>query len=137
MESGTWPHPLRLPLGGGWVGQCSAPGHAGETPSDEELQQFCNLGYAKSCSRMPEAPHWDAIRFAVAHDRGSRIELWFSCEANHRPVAHGTLEYDLSLLRWNSASSDVRIERLAQCYLESYLLRRAPVQQTETTATEQ
>ena len=47
LESGSWLHAGRLPLGCGWSGQCMAPGHAGETPSAEELREFCNLGYAE------------------------------------------------------------------------------------------
>ena len=50
---GAWLHPSRLPLGAGWDGHCSAPGHEGARPSDQELQEFCNLGYAAKCSRLP------------------------------------------------------------------------------------
>jgi len=50
-----WPFPQRLPLGAGWMGTCTAPGHEGRRPSDEELKSGCNLGYAKACSRLYDA----------------------------------------------------------------------------------
>src|ERR1035437_2030685 len=55
-----WPFPQRLPLGAGWAGTCTAAGHEGARPSDEELKSGCNLGYANACSRLPAARHADA-----------------------------------------------------------------------------
>jgi len=124
LEDGNWIHPLRLPLGSGWDGYCSAPGHEGVRPTDEELRELCNLGYAASCSRLPRERACDAVRFSVARDRGSQLLLWFVCEAGHRPAGHGTLEYDVSFGQWTSRHSDPRIQKMAECYLESYLLRR-------------
>jgi len=92
---GAWLHPARLPLGGGWGGHCSAPGHEGAQPSDEELHEFCNLGYAAKCSRLPSERDCDAVRFSVARDQGSRLLVWFVCETGHRPAKHGTAEYDV------------------------------------------
>jgi hypothetical protein len=34
------------------------------------------------------------------------------------------LEYDLALGQWVSTHADPRIQKLAECYLQSYLLRR-------------
>ena len=61
-----WPFPQRLPLGAGWMGTCTAPGHEGRRPSDEELKSGCNLGYAKACSRLPAGRHADAVCVRVA-----------------------------------------------------------------------
>ena len=124
LENGQWLHPSRLPLGAGWFGRCSAPGHEGVEPSEPELHE-CNLGYAR-CVRLPPARSWDAVRFSVSRDRGSLIALWFVCEAAHHPVAHGVLEYSLTARDWTAAHADPRIQRLADCYLQSYLLRRIP-----------
>jgi hypothetical protein len=124
LEDGAWLHPSRLPLGSGWHGFCSAPGHEGVQPSHQELQEFCNLGYAARCPRLPRERACDAVRFGVASDRGSQLRLWFVCEIGHRPAEHGRLEYDLSCGQWIGCHRDPRIQKMAECYLESYLLRR-------------
>ena len=133
LDDAGWLHPLRLPLGGGWQGQCSAPGHEGAEPSDRDLHECCNLGYAHSCAWLPQERSCDAVRFSVAHDHGTRLLLWFVCETGHRPEAHGMLEFDVSQAHWTAPHPDVRIQKMAECYLESYLLRRIPSAAAETT----
>ena len=123
LETGGWLHPSRLPLGAGWEGHCSAPGHEGSIPSEEELQQFCNLGYATKCPRLPNQRMCDAVRFSVARDRGSQILFTFVCESGHRPTACGTLEYDVGSERWLSPHPGLGIQRLAESYLVCYLER--------------
>jgi hypothetical protein len=125
LEDGGWLHPSRLPLGGGWTGHCCAPGHEGTEPTIQELRELCNLGYAGSCPRMPKERVHDAVRFGVARDRGEQLQLWFVFESKHRPAGHGMLEYDLSLGRWVSSHHDLCIQKMAECYLQSYLLRRS------------
>lgn len=117
-------HPSRLPLGAGWKGQCSAPGHEGAEPTDDDLRELCNLGYSSACFRLPEERPCDALRFGVAHDRGSQLAIWFVCESAHRPGEHGTLEYDMLSQDWISSHPNSRIQKMANCYLESYLSRR-------------
>jgi hypothetical protein len=124
LERGAWLHPTRLPLGAGWSGRCSAPGHEGAEPADEELRDFCNLGYAVRCSRLPAGRACDAVRFSVNRDLGSLVLLCFVCEMDHRPVAHGILEFDLALERWVSSHPDPRIQRMAECYMQCYRSRR-------------
>jgi hypothetical protein len=124
LEDGGWLHPSRLPLGGGWIGHCSAPGHEGAEPTNEELRELCNLGYAAACPRLPENRTSDAVRFSIARDQGARLSLWFVYESGHRPAGYGTLEYDLSSGQWISSHTDPRIQKMAECYLQSYLLRR-------------
>jgi hypothetical protein len=124
LDDAGWLHPARLPLGGGWHGHCSAPGHEGAEPSDHELHEGCNLGYAVGCSWLPQERSCDAVRFSVAHDRGTRVLLWFVCESGHRPADHGMLEFDVPLAQWITRHPDTRMQRMAECYLESYLLRR-------------
>ena|SRR2546427_10781502 len=124
LQDGAWSHPSRLPLGGGWSGHCYAPGHEGVVPTDEELRELCNLGYAASCPRLPLQRSCDAVRFSVACDCGSQLLVWFVCETGHCPAEHGTLEYNPSVKQWISRHSDPRIQKMAECYLESYLLRR-------------
>jgi hypothetical protein len=135
-EDGVWQHPSRLPLGGGWTGFCCAPGYEGVQPTDEELRSFCNLGYATNCPRLPKERPCDAVRFGIARDTGSQLFLLFVCEAGHLPTTHGTLQYDLSLGLWVLSHADPQIQKMAECYLESYLLRRIPSTQAISSAKE-
>jgi hypothetical protein len=135
LVDGGWLHASRLPLGGGWTGHCSAPGHEGAEPTDEELRELCNMGYAASCPRLPKERTADAVRFSIARDRGAQLLLWFVCESGHRPASYGTLEYDLSLGQWTSSHPDARIQKMAECYLQSYLLRRIQPTPVGTSST--
>ena len=137
LEGGNWPHPARLPLGCGWSGHCTAPGHDGEMPTQDILEAFCNLGYASGCSWAPEQRSWDAVRFAVSappdgrSDRkgangGARIlALAYVCERDHRPVCNGELEFDLAQSAWLRQHDDPRIQKMAECFLESYLKKKS------------
>jgi hypothetical protein len=138
LEGGSWPHPARLPLGGGWCGHCTAPGHEGEVPAQHVLEEFCNLGYAGSCTwSSPERP-WDAVRFAVSAPNvssqgsdasnsvpGRVLVLRYVCEQDHRPVRHGDLEFDWSRGAWLRPHEDPRIQKMAECFLQSYLKKKA------------
>jgi hypothetical protein len=123
LDDGGWLHPSRLPLGGGWSGRCSAPGHEDAELQVEQLREFCNLGYASGCAHLPQERTSDAVRFSVTRDAGTQLLLQYVCELNHQPAGHGTLEYDCSS-GWLTPHPDPRIQRMAECYLESYLLRR-------------
>jgi hypothetical protein len=140
LENGSWPHPARLPLGSGWSGHCTAPGHEGEVPPQHILEAFCNLGYASGCSWSPLMCAWDAVRFAVSapRDPAARRDpreatavparvllLHYVCERNHRPVEHGDLEFDLSRAAWLVRHDDARVQKMAECFLESYLIKKA------------
>jgi hypothetical protein len=114
----------------GWHGHCCAPGHEGVQPSDQDLHEFCNMGYASKCSRLPADRDFDAVRFSVAHDQGSRLQVWFVCETGHRPMKHGNLEYDVERQQWISSHSDPRIQRMVECYVQSYLKRRSQLTTT-------
>jgi hypothetical protein len=137
LENGNWPHPARLPLGSGWSGHCTAPGHEGEAPSQDVLESFCNLGYANGCAWSPARRDCDSVRFAVIAPptRGDRklavageaahiLHLSYICERDHRPGEHGKLEFDLSQSAWLSRHSDPRIQKMAECFLESYLKKQ-------------
>ena len=131
LADGTWLHAGRLPLGCGWSGQCTAPGHEGEAPSQEELQVFCNLGYAEGCGRLPRVRAWDSVRFAARrtgsdaeNGSGERIQIRYVCESAHRPIEHGTLEFDAFEARWVKPHRDSRVQRMAECFLESYMEKR-------------
>jgi hypothetical protein len=116
-----------------------APGHEGETPTQEVLEAFCNLGYASSCSSTPQERLWDAVRFAVSAPPDSAglnrirdaaaapahvVLLRYVCERDHRPVEHGDLEFDWSRATWLRRHDDARIQKMAECFLESYLRKK-------------
>jgi hypothetical protein len=132
FANGLWPHPSRLPLGDGWRGLCTASSDQRITPSDDELREFCNLGYAAHCPRLPHPRRFDAVRLSVARDRDQRIEICCVLETAHRPGAQRMLEYDAAARHWLVAHPDPRIQAMAACYLESYLQRRQPAASSQT-----
>jgi hypothetical protein len=119
-----WPFPQRLPLGAGWTGTCTATGHEGERPSEEELRSGCNLGYAKTCSKLPAERHADAVRFALGEGRGGVLRLLFVCERDHLPAGHGELLYKSNSGSWFQAHDDPRVQRMAECYVQVQRERR-------------
>jgi len=123
VNDGSWLHPLRLPLGAGWSGCCSASGQE-TTPSDSTLHDLCNLGNATACPHLPRERDWDAIRFSVAHTSPDQITVWYVCELEHAPVEHGKLNFDRVEEHWLNPHADARVQRLAACYLETYRSRR-------------
>ena len=95
------------------------------SPLDSEIREFCNLGYASGCPRLPHDRDWDAVRFSVAGANGDKITVLYACEFGHAPVEHGKLTFDLDGERWLEAPVDARVRRLADCYLKTYRDRRA------------
>jgi hypothetical protein len=129
LENGAWLHAERLPLGCGWTGHCTAPGHESTVPSEEELRDFCNLGYATACVRLPQQRSWDSVRFSaktVAEKNTGPIfiQIQYSCERDHRPVEHGSLEFHSAQSRWKQMHHDTRVQRMAECFLQSYVEKR-------------
>jgi hypothetical protein len=136
LENGSWPHPARLPLGSGWTGHCTAPGHENEMPPQDIVEAFCNLGYATGCTWAPQQRTCDSVRFAVAApiardkrnaalDPPARIlRLTYVCERDHRPGEQGELQFDLSEALWLRKHDDARIQKMAECFLESYLKKQ-------------
>jgi hypothetical protein len=120
-----WPFPQRLPLGAGWSGTCTAPGHEGARPEHDELKSGCNLGYAHGCRRLPAERHADAVRFVMGEDRDGVVRVRYSCERAHLPVGHGELLYEKSSASWLLTHEDARVQRMAECYVKSQIKRRA------------
>lgn len=140
VEDGNWPHPARLPLGCGWSGHCTAPGHEEAVPSQDVLEAFCNLGYAGSCNWAPARRAWDAVRFAVAAPaRSSREEiqsvgekaatrilrLTYVYERDNLPAGRGELEFDVLEATWLRRHEDARIQKMAECFVETYLNKKS------------
>jgi hypothetical protein len=114
-----------LPLGSSWRGTCMAPGHQQIPLSCIELES-CNLGYAKSCPRLPLERACDAVRFSVVSNSAQTISLQFVLETAYLPIAHGCLEYDRRLRNWTVPHADHHVQRMAECFLQSYLDRKCP-----------
>ena len=117
------PHPARLPLGAAWRGTCASQGHESAVLNNQELES-CNLGYAKSCPRLPKHRTCDAVRFAVAKESRESISLHFVLETDHLPAGNGLLEYDRRLRSWTAPHPEPRTQKLAESFLQSYLDRR-------------
>lgn len=134
----TWPFPQRLPLGAGWSGTCTAPGHEGALPSAEELTSACNLGYAKTCSRLPAEREADAVRFALGEERDGLLHVLIVCEREHLPASYGELLYDKARGTWAQRHEQASVQRMAECYVHAQLERRAESRRgTETASNEQ
>ena len=128
-----WAFPHRLPLGTGFSGLCMA-GNTRSTPTQTELKEFCNLGYAGQCPKLPAHRHADSVRFSRAATNGAskdRLRVYYSCEQNHSPVEHGVLEYDRQTRSWQTTHPDPCIQRQAECYVEAFLERRTTGQPCE------
>jgi len=121
---GAWPHRSRLPLGDGWRGLCTASADQQLVPTDDQLRDCCNLGYARQCRRIPDPHRFDAVRFSVVRDREQRVHICYVLEASYRPGTHGMLEYDAASRCWTAPHPDPRIQTMAACYLQAYLERR-------------
>ncbi|MFZ0320190.1 MAG: hypothetical protein WAL56_13795 [Candidatus Sulfotelmatobacter sp.] len=124
-----WLHAQRLPLGSGWTGHCTAPGHENTVPSPEQLRDFCNLGYAENCGRLPRERLWDSVRFGARtvpnnEKSATHVHIRFVCERNHLPVEHGTLKFDAATSLCEQKHSDGRVQRMAECFLASYIEKR-------------
>lgn len=126
LTDGSWPHPLRLPLGAGWAGNCRASGQE-IAVSDSVLHESCNLGYATGCPHLPHNRDWDAIRFSIAHASRDQLTICFVCEFGHAPLENGKLIFDLATKACLNPPSDARVLTLAACYIETYRLRQSPV----------
>ena len=118
-----WPHPQRLPLGGGFAGYCTAPGHERYSPTADELRDGCNVGYAARCPQLPPDRDTDANRFRVTQ-AGAEVNVFHCSELRHAPVAQASLRFDLAAQTWTASHPDACLQRQAECALESWLAQR-------------
>jgi hypothetical protein len=140
LENGEWLHAHRLPLGCGWTGLCTAPGHENTVPSPEQLRDFCNLGYAANCGRLPRERLWDSVRFGARtipnneNNSDAHIHIRYVCERNHLPVEHGILKFAAATSFCEQKHSDGRVQRMAECFLASYVEKRKKPQADQSVA---
>lgn len=75
------------PLGDIYCGSCSAEPEVPIEP--DTLRRFCNFGYARGqCARAAQSEA-DAVRLLIRADDGHAVEVAWSIERDHHPVAVG------------------------------------------------
>ena len=113
-----------LPLGDAWDGVCRVNAQSPWQPDEITLLSQCNMGYARGCcARFPDADGPDAARFTIAADSAETVRLYYVLERDHRPWAHGPLEYSRAGASFANPSADESTLQLARAYVESYLRR--------------
>src|SRR5437868_6663572 len=70
-------------------GECAAD--AGALIPVDLLHRSCNAGYARDCCARAAQSEADAFRFLVKANREGMVEIAWSSERNHHPVAVGNL----------------------------------------------
>ncbi len=73
-------------------GSCVAD--PGATIPEDKLRRCCNAGYARECCVHAAQAESDAFRFAIKDKRDGMVDVAWSSERNHHPVAVGTLSID-------------------------------------------
>lgn len=107
----------RSPLAGFsdyYAGVCAA---CRDTPIPADtLRQCCNAGYARGCCARAAQSDADSFRFAIKANRGGAVDVAWSSERNHHPVAVGILTVS------GAAGADATpLEAQARVYAEAYL----------------
>ena len=114
-----------LPLGDGWTGICRAAPDQPFHPGDSLLDPFCNLGYARGhCAHFPAHHGPDAVRFTIVSDDGAALRLYYVLERDHRPFAHGPLEFSVAQNELTTPAEGELTAAQARAYAASYLCRR-------------
>jgi len=115
-----------LPLGDAWAGTCRAVPDQPTHPDDSLLDPFCNLGYARGhCARFPADCGPDAVRFTLVSDDRASLRLYYVLERDHRPFAHGPLEFSVAQGDLITPAEGGLTSRQARAYAVSYLRRRS------------
>jgi hypothetical protein len=103
------------PLEDLYGGECA--GELGALIPVDVLRQCCNAGYARdSCKRAAQSDA-DAFRFLIRANRAGIVDVAWSSERNHHPVAVGTLAVDCN----GSITETGPLERQARAFASAYL----------------
>jgi hypothetical protein len=110
-----------LPLGDSWSGFCRAIPNQAHATADG----CCNLGYARgNCGRFPAGEGPDAVRFTISRHENAGLRIYYVIERDHRPFAHGALDYSFAAGCVTTPVEPETVARQANAYVESYLRRR-------------
>lgn len=108
----------RAPLAGFsdlYGGECAAD--AMTLISVDTLRTCCNHGYARDvCARAAQSDS-DAFRFAIKASQSGVIDVAWSSERNHHPVAVGILRVSSA----DTAAGGGALESQARVYAAAYL----------------
>jgi hypothetical protein len=124
FDDKTWTKPPRLPLGDPYYGLCRVDPMRDWSPDEPTLRELCNLGHARRCSRFPQGPGADAVRFSVVSDGESSLRLFYVREQDHSTLEHGDIECSEAgeIL---SGPDDAMLRGQARAYAASYLRRKS------------
>ena len=95
-----------------YAGECAIPG---ESIPEDTLRHGCNAGYARALCKRAAQSDADAFRFAIKANRDAAVDVAWSSERNHHPVAVGML----TILP--DAADSSPLERQARVYADAYL----------------
>jgi hypothetical protein len=104
-------------------GTCAAD--AGSPISSDLLRSCCNNGYAREvCNRAAQSDA-DAFRFLIKADQGGTVDVAWSSERNHHPVAVGNLSFPHQAVQMATTQTatavNTPLERQARVHVDNYL----------------
>jgi hypothetical protein len=96
--------------------------YGGECAAEAVVLSFdtllcCNAGYARGSCRRAAQSDADALRFLIKANRGGVVDVAWSSERNHHPVAVGTLVVDCN----RGTTESTPLERQARACAVAYL----------------
>jgi hypothetical protein len=107
--------PAGMPLGDVYGGTCAAA--SGAALPDDKIRRCCNVGYARATCEQARLSPADAARFLVKADRGGTVEVAWSLERHHHPVAVGTLQVAVGATDAAAAPLELQARACAASYL--------------------
>lgn len=96
-----------------YTGECAADG-VNAAPQDL-VETCCNYGYARAACSHAAQSESDAFRFIVKSESKGTVQIAWSSERNHHPVAVGNLSMD------GSGAAQTPLELQAQTVAAIYL----------------
>lgn len=84
---------------------------------DAVLRQCCNLGYARDSCRRAALSDADAFRFLIKANHDGIVDVAWSSERNHHPVAVGILTVDCKTGTTQSGPLESQARACAAAYL--------------------
>jgi hypothetical protein len=108
-----------MPLGDFYGGECAA--QKGALIALDLLRECCNRGYARTTCERAATSDEDAYRFLIKAQSGGTVEVSWSLERNHHPVAVG-----VTSIGGTKADTETPLESQARAYAAAYLRQGQP-----------
>jgi hypothetical protein len=86
----------------------------------DKLRVCCNRGYARGVCASAAIAEADAVQFLIRSDRDGVIEVAWSLERNHHPVAVGQVNFSPG-----QSPGQTVLEQQALAFSAAYLQRKA------------